>query len=107
MKTRTIIATLTLAALTATSAFAFDGGNPRKGRSLYQKTCKTCHVDGAEGKALSPTSKTQSQWGRYFDRGDHPNKAEAWKGLSERDRNDIRQYLNDHAADSDQPETCG
>lgn len=106
MNSRKLVAGFALLALTATSALAAEGGNPKKGKFLYKKNCKTCHVAGAEGKALSPMAKTQAQWGRFFAKGNHP-KAEAWKGLSEQDIKDINQYLFDHAADSDQPETCG
>ncbi len=91
----------------ASTAFAVEGGNPRKGKYLYKKSCKTCHVEGAEGGELVPMTKTQSQWKRFFDRDKHKDNPEAWKGLSEGDLLDIHQYLHDHAADSDQPETCG
>ena len=106
-KASKLITCLALAAFTATTALAAGSGNPKKGKYLYKKTCKTCHVAGGEGKALTPLSKTQAQWERYFNKGDHPNKAADWKGLSEQDIKDINQFLYDHAADSDQPETCG
>jgi mono/diheme cytochrome c family protein len=106
MNTRKLVAGLALLTLTATSALAAQGGNPKKGKFLYKKNCKSCHEAGAEGKALRPLTKTQAQWIRFCDTGNHP-KADAWKGLSEQDIKDINQYLYDHAADSDQPETCG
>jgi hypothetical protein len=52
-------------------------------------------------------TKTQAQWERHFQKAAHPDKTKAWKGLSEQDLKDIQQYLINHAADSDQPETCG
>lgn len=108
MKTaRKLIAVLALVSLAAATALAAEGGNPRKGKHLYKKTCKSCHVAGGEGKELSPLSKTQGQWDRYFQKGEHPGKEDAWKGLSPQDLKDIHQFLFDHAADSDQPETCG
>lgn len=108
MKTaRTLIVGLTLVSLAATVALAAEGGNPKKGKYLYKKTCKSCHVAGGGGKAMTPLSKTQAQWDRYFQKGDHPKKGEAWKALSPQDVKDIQQFLFDHAADSDQPETCG
>jgi cytochrome c5 len=91
----------------AVTTFAAEGGNAKKGKYLYKKDCRTCHVEGGEAKALTPMSKTQAQWGRQFQKGTHPDKAKAWKGLSEQDIKDIQQYLINHAADSDQPETCG
>ncbi|MFA5515755.1 MAG: cytochrome c [Desulfuromonadales bacterium] len=104
--TAKLIACLALVAM-ATVAIAAEGGNPKKGKYLYKKTCKTCHVAGSEGKAMTPLSKTQAQWDRFFNKNGHPNQADSWKGLSEQDIKDINQFLFDHAADSDQPETCG
>ena len=96
---------LTLAAFIATSAMAAEGGNPRKGKHLFKKTCKTCQsADGAGGE-VTPMTKTQAQWDRLFDKKKHDE--EAWKGLSEQDLKDIQQFLYDHAADSPQPQTCG
>lgn len=91
----------------ATAVFAAEGGNPKKGKYLYKKSCKTCHVAGAEGGALTPLSKTMSQWDRFFSRDQHKAKPAVWGDFSEKDLKDIQQFLYDHAADSDQPQTCG
>lgn len=96
---------LTLAALVAASAFAAEGGNPRKGKHLYKKSCKECHGSGAAAGELTPMSKTQAQWDRFFDKKKHDE--DAWKNLSGQDLQDIQQFLFDHAADSPQPQTCG
>lgn len=96
---------LTLAAFIATSAMAAEGGNPRKGKHLFKKSCKSCHSSGGEGGEVTPMSKTQSQWDRIFDKKKHDE--DAWKDLSEQDLKDIQQFLFDHAADSPQPQTCG
>jgi len=102
-----ILIILALVACSATLVIAAEGGNAKKGKYLFKKTCKTCHVAGAEGGALTPLSKTMSQWDRFFDRDKHKDKPEAIKGLSDKDLKDIQQFLYDHAADSDQPQTCG
>jgi len=86
---------------------AAEGGNPKKGKYLFKKHCKTCHVEGAEGGALTPLSKTQAQWDHFFEKNKHAKKPEAIKGLSGKDLKDIQQFLFDHAADSPQPQTCG
>ena len=99
------IITMTLVALLATSALSAEGGNPRKGKALYKKSCKECHNAGAVGGELTPLSKTMKQWDRFFEKLNHP--AEGLKGLSEQDLKDIQQFLYDHAADSAQPQTCG
>jgi len=96
---------LTLAAFIATSAMAAEGGNPRKGKHLFKKTCKSCHSSDGAGGEVTPMTKTQAQWDRLFDKKKHGE--EAWKGLSDQDLKDIQQFLYDHAADSPQPQTCG
>lgn len=101
------IVILAVAAFLATPVLGAEGGNPKKGKYLYKKNCKTCHVAGAEGGALTPLSKTQSQWDRFFKKNKHKAKDGVWGAYSEKDLKDINQFLFDHAADSDQPETCG
>lgn len=96
---------LTLAAFIATAALAAEGGNPRKGKHLFKKTCKTCHASDGAGGEVTPMTRTQKQWDRFFDKKKHDE--DAWKGLSEQDLKDIQQFLYDHAADSPQPQTCG
>lgn len=104
--TSKFLVAVSLVVFTTTAALAAQGGNPKKGKYLFKKSCKSCHVAGAEGKAMTPLSKTQAQWDRFFEKGGHP-KQEAWKALSPQDVKDVHQFLFDHAADSDQPETCG
>jgi len=101
------IACFALMTFVATAALAAEGGNPKKGKYLYKKECKTCHVEGAEGGKLTPLNKTQAQWDRFFEKDKHKAKPEALKKFSDQDLKDIQQFLFDHAADSDQPETCG
>ncbi len=87
--------------------YAADGGNPKKGKHLYKKECKACHSPGAVGKEMTPMSKTMSQWDRFFKRMKHKGDQEAFNAFSDKDLKDIQQFLYDHAADSDQPQTCG
>lgn len=96
---------LTLAVLIGTAAMASEGGNPRKGKHLFKKSCKACHTSGAEGGEVTPMTKTQAQWDRLFDKKKH--NGEAWKDIADQDLKDIQQFLFDHAADSPQPQTCG
>ena len=97
-----ITITLLLVAFCGSSVLAVEGGNGRKGKYLFKKSCKSCHTDGAEGGVVTPLSKTMGQGDRFFK---HP--AESWEVFSEQDLIDINQFLFDHAVDSDQPETCG
>lgn len=104
---KSVLVALTLAAFAATLAVAAEGGNPKKGKHLFKQDCKSCHSAGAAGGEVTPLSKTQAQWDRFFETDKHSKKPEAIKSIPEQDLKDIQQFLYDHAADSDQPQTCG
>jgi mono/diheme cytochrome c family protein len=82
-------------------------GNEKKGKYLYRKNCRACHIDGGSAMALSPNSKTQEQWERVFAKYERLKCADEWKKLTETDLNDILSYLYNHAFDSPTPATCG
>lgn len=107
MKLIKVLTVLLLVVFASTAVLAAEGGNSRKGKYLFKKNCKTCHVDGAEGGLLTPLSKTQKQWDRFFNDDKHQKSPDALKKFSEQDLKDVNQFLFDHALDSDQPETCG
>lgn len=92
---------------TASTALAIEGGNERKGKHLFKKNCKSCHSAGGEGGELTPMSKTMKQWDRFFEKQADKHPGDAIKGLSDKDKKDINQFLFDKAADSPSPETCG
>lgn len=104
---KVVLACLLLVSVTATLALAAEGGNPKKGKHLFKKNCKECHVAGAAGGEVTPLSKTQVQWDRFFETDKHAKQPEVFKGIPEQDLKDIQQFLFNHAADSDQPQTCG
>ena len=87
------------------------GPNPNRGKSLFRTTCKSCHVAKGEAKDLSPLTKTQAQWARAFKRDVDrmlPRVTEkTGKTLTPTELADVQFFLVSHAADSDQPETCG
>ncbi|MEE4264250.1 MAG: cytochrome c [Desulfobacteraceae bacterium] len=85
---------------------AEDKGNARKGKYLFRKNCRACHVEGGTAKALSPIDKTQAQWDEVFSSIDKLPCAKEWEKLSEEDRNDINAYLWGHAFDSPSPAKC-
>lgn len=82
-------------------------GNPKKGKYLFKKECKSCHGDSGAGGKITPLAKTQGQWDRFFDKDLQKSHTSGFGSLTEKDLKDIHQFLRDHAADSDQPETCG
>ena len=98
---------LILAAFTATSVLAIDGGNSRKGKHLYKKNCKVCHNKGGEGGELTPMSKTMAQWDRYFKKKAKKHPGDVFSKTKAKDVKDINQFLYDSAADSPAPATCG
>lgn len=98
-----------LALLTATCMFfAMPPAFSADGRELTRGKCKACHAEGSRAGTVTPLSKTQKQWERFFDKGQHEKKAPGvWKGISPGELEQIRRYLIEHAADSPHPETCG
>ncbi len=97
------------ALLLAASAFAaIEGGDARRGKDLAKTNCKPCHVQGAEAGTMTPLSRTQRQWDRFYKKRRHDKIAPgAWDEIADQDLQDILQFMYDHAADSDQPATCG
>ncbi|MCK4508596.1 MAG: cytochrome c [Desulfuromonadales bacterium] len=87
---------------------AIEGGDAKKGKILAKEKCKYCHVTGAEGGTMTPLSKTQRQWERFYSKDKHNKKAPGtWDKINPNELIDIMQFMYDHAADSPQPATCG
>ncbi|WP_022850287.1 hypothetical protein [Limisalsivibrio acetivorans] len=107
-KAFTAVVVAVLLAMAVSTAFA---ANARKGKRTWKKSCRTTCHDGSKAVELSPVSKTQAQWKRFFDNA-HAEIDEAHAGvevdaLKDSDWADMFEYLHGHALDSDQPETCG
>ena len=85
---------------------AGDKGNARKGKYLFRKNCRACHVDGGSAKALSPIDKTQAKWEEIFKNIDALPCKDKWPKLSEKDMQDMYAQLWGHAFDSPSPEKC-
>ncbi|HEU4402593.1 MAG TPA: cytochrome c [Candidatus Polarisedimenticolia bacterium] len=114
MSTRRLMASIiALAAGLAVAGMvlAAKGPNPYRGRTLFKSTCKLCHHKGGEAANLTPMSKTQAQWEGFFKNRSTPCvkrvETKTQKTLNETDLADMKLFLVSHAADSDQPETCG
>jgi mono/diheme cytochrome c family protein len=87
-------------------AFAGEKGNARKGKYLYRKNCRTCHIDGGEAKALSPIDKEQAEWETIFKNQKDLACADKWDELGEKKIVDIYAHLWGHAKDSPSPAKC-
>lgn len=112
MKTKAFISLFMIMVwLTFGFSAASAGPNPNKGKTLYKATCKSCHVKNGEAKELTPISKTQEQWNRFFKKGMEAClkkvTEKTGKTLTPQDLEDMQFFLVSHAADSDHPETCG
>ena len=105
------VAALAFATMLVAGVASAAGPNPNRGKTLFRTTCKTCHVVKGNAKDLSPLTKTQAQWTRAFKRDVDrmlPRVTEkTGRTLTAAELADIQFFLVSHAADSDQPETCG
>ena len=98
-------------AFTASTVFAFDfnGGDGRKGKRLWKRYHTVCADGTTLAQKQGASTKTQAQWKDAFtNRAKLPCGGKFKEGIkSEEDFQNVFRYLFDHAADSDQPETCG
>lgn len=85
---------------------AADKGNARKGKYLFRKNCRACHIEGGSAKELSPVSKTQAEWDKVFENYKDLKCKDEWEKLSEKDRLDMYAQLWGHAFDSPSPAKC-
>ncbi len=84
---------------------------------LYREHCRHCHDDGSEHGKYTPMTLIQAQWERFFDRkyerkhrkvvDDKFGGAPVTEVIDEETLEKIRRFAIDHAADTDQPMTCG
>ena len=88
-----------------------------KGQDLYKEFCNPCHGADADAGEYNPMTLIQDQWDRFFDEKyvdthsgvmdpNHENKP-VTEAISEADLELIKKFAVDHAADSEQPMTCG
>ena len=87
----------------------------KSGKDLYKQNCRVCHEKSSPNGEYSPMSLTQDQWKNVFKNKLVP----AHKQVSLPGRNQkllelltpeqlkaIEKFAVDHAADSEQPQTC-
>jgi len=115
MRSVVISGALLLGFLTA-GANAASAGEP-EGQQLYKAHCKVCHAADSEHGEYTPMTLIQTQWERFFDRKYEKKHAEltfpeadgkkVLEVITPEMLEKIKQFAIDHAADSEQPMTCG
>ena len=98
MKRMFLLSATALCLLTSNVSLAADGA------ALFVQKCGGCHKRGGQTTAVNPADKAGVVWKKYFDRGRHP--VALAQSLNDSELGAVIQYLQDHAADSDQPATA-
>ncbi len=88
-----------------------------RGQRLYREHCRTCHDVGSPDGEYTPMSLIQSQWQRFFKKKyerTHRNVMDpnfggvpVTEAISPEVLEQIETFVVEHAADTDQPMTCG
>jgi cytochrome c5 len=103
-------ALLVVCVLTASAA------SPLNGKELYRNSCKVCHDKGSAHGQYTPMTLTQDQWRKFFTAKlatSHKSAVDPKTGkklletLTPEQLKAIQRFAIDHAADSEQPATCG
>lgn len=86
-------------------------------KRLYRDHCRVCHETGSEHGKYTPVSYIQIQWERFFDKkykrkhkkvlDEHHGGQPVMDVIDSETLEKIRKFTIDHAADTDQPMTCG
>ena len=77
------------------------------GKEVFVKKCGNCHKKGGDAPIFAPTKYASSQWNRFFKRNKHKRKKDIGSIFSGEELTAVKEYLANHAADSDQPEAVG
>ena len=96
-----ILAGVFLCAVLIATARAQDG------RDTFVSKCGSCHRTGGEAERFAPTKYASTQWERFFRKNKHTAKKDISGQVSPADLERVKDYLVEHAADSDQPEAVG
>jgi len=87
------------------------------GKDLYKDHCKVCHMEDSDAGEYTPMTLIQEQWEEFFDdywtetheevvcpKDDTKKVTDMWDADMLKA---VREFCIDHAADSEQPMTCG
>ncbi|MBN1931620.1 MAG: cytochrome c [Desulfobacterales bacterium] len=84
------------------TSYAFDG------EALFKTKCAGCHANGSGvAQSFAPVKYASSQWERFFERNKHERKKDISKEILPEEIKLIKNYLINHAADSDRPIAAG
>jgi len=110
MRILRIVLILIITVTSVVGCFAQDG------KALYRANCKVCHDKASPNKQYTPMTLTQDQWRRFFSgkfASSHKSVTVPGTGkplmelLTPEQLKAIQRFAIDHAADSEQPATCG
>lgn len=93
------------------------GEKVQSGKELYKQNCRVCHDNGSPHGEYSPSTLIADQWERFFKTRlvqthkdlslpGQPGK-KVLEVLAPEQLKVIQKFVIDHAADSEQPQTCG
>jgi cytochrome c5 len=86
------------------------------GKALYRENCRVCHDKGSPNQQYTPMTLTQAQWRTFFaaklvsshKSTVHPKTGKKLlESLTPEEMKALQRFAIDHAADSEQPATCG
>ncbi len=87
------------------------------GKELYKTHCKTCHGEDSDAGEYTPMTLIEEQWEEFFDElwqethGEVVCPKDAKKKVTDMWSDGmlkaVRKFCMEHAADSEQPMTCG
>ena len=110
-----VVAALFVSAAIATPALAETAAE--EGQRLFREHCRHCHDKGSPNGKYTPMTLIQAQWERFFDKkyerkhrkvmDDKYGGVPVTEAISPEVLDKIRTFSVDHAADTDQPMTCG
>lgn len=84
-------------------------------KELYKQNCRVCHEKDSPNGEYSPMSLTQDQWKAFFKNKFNAKHKDVvltrenkklLEFLTTKNIETIQKYCVDHAADSEQPQTC-
>lgn len=89
--------------------------SPVSGKDLYKQNCRVCHAKDSPQGEYSPLSLIQDQWKKFYttklaathiDVKVPGQEKKLLDTLTAEQIKAIQKYCVDHAADSEQPQTC-